>query len=199
MFGKKNMILYKKICENLDLPYDAILTNLNVDRRIVNTPNGSGPPIQNQGECWQYYDYGQSLLRNWSRHDLIDIVFNKLKVLRDSVRDEYSLYNNPMLNRFLDAKFNSFPAMVPIKVINDLDPHRDGARTYALTIGLTEGTHETFVSNATSLEEFNSSEKQSYIVNKGDVYITQVKTWHSVVRVDKSHLYPRYTISYSIK
>lgn len=187
-------MIYKKLSSNFDLPYDEILNSLtSIDKTVPNVI-GKGP-ILDQGQCWQHYSYGLSFLRNWGRIDLINIILDNLKILRDSYNGKES---SSIIDKFLNAKFNSVEGLVPIKLSGNVTPHCDSLRNYGITIGLTSGTHKTFVSNATTIDDFNSSENEYYIVNKGDVYISQIATFHSVIKFTTEEVI-RYTISYSIR
>lgn len=190
MFGDRNMI-YKHLGSNLILPYDLILESFS----SIKTTSGD----DQTDERWQEYVYGLTVLRRWKRFDLINEILDKLREFKNSIYKEYRNDSSHMVQSFLNDSFNAATRLVPTKVKNEIDPHCDVMRPYVVTIGIASGNHKTLISSARSVEDFNSGPKDGYIVNKGDIYLTKVTDFHSVIKIDKTDNSPRYTLQYLLR
>lgn len=149
---------------------------------------------------WIYFKSKLCLTQNFSKWfpDETSIFLNKFKQIQEDISKKETLFNieKKFLNHTPEGRNLEISKIFPG---NTVDIHRDWTRHVALNIGLkNSNTHEIFVSECKTVEDFNSSQKQSYIMQDGDAYFLKSKYYHTVCPILPITDKVRYIISYNL-
>lgn len=193
-------IIYK-ISDNFTVSWDpeeisaGFPTIKHTDQSPYHNPNGDAH--------WQLYPsnimFGRNFYANY-KAECMEVVA-KLKSIRDKLRVDQSVPVNYLTNAFLNHEIN--PGKVNLlKTIpgKDIKVHCDVTRDVCINIGLKNSNKwATVISEDPTINNFESSQKHTFLMNDGDAYIILINNPHTAICLNKSDLEStRYLITYTI-
>jgi hypothetical protein len=153
---------------------------------------------KDQRVFWQTYLNGTSFARDFS------FTFpNETKKIVDQIRalqNQVFESDSPLIKTFKEATI--FPVdLMLLRINQDARVHIDGNRGIALNIGLrNSSSKETWVSEDTNIENFQTSKLHSFTMADGDAYLLNTRHPHAVKSLANENLdNPRYIITHTIK
>lgn len=191
-------VIYK-ICDNFTVSWDPEKISVkfpvikNKDRSVYIDPKGNAH--------WQFFEsnimFGRNFYYNY-RLECIEVV-EKLKVIQEKLRKEQS--PNYLTKIFLNHKIE--PSRVNLlKTIpgKDIKLHKDITRGLCINIGLKNSNKwETIISKDNDINNFNSSQKNTFLINDGDAYIVLINNPHTAKCLNTSDLEStRFLITYTV-
>lgn len=181
------MTLFYKLAENIDIPTDRIVAELKSITKKIHLPNNTSSFLGVKG--WQSYDYPSNIefIRCWNS-PFQEEIFNALRNVQSQTADTNYLTDAFKQSIFLPTQLSA------TRITGKVLPHYD-QRNYAITVGLENSNkYKIYIMNA-SRGEFVYDE--SYTINDGDVYITDVSKLHAVVPINSSD-FTRYCLTITI-
>jgi hypothetical protein len=158
---------------------------------------------------WQLYNsniaFGRNFYFNYEK-ECIEVA-EKLKDIQQKLKDEIfsgeqSFPLNSLTKTFLNHEIS--PGRVNLlKTVpgKDIELHTDPGRDLCINIGLKNSNKwATVISKDSNIKNFESSEKKTFLMNDGDVYIILIDNPHTVKCLNKSDLKStRFLITYTMQ
>lgn len=191
-------VIYK-ICDNFTVSWDP--ERISAEFPVIN--NGRGVYSDLNGNAhWQIFGsdilFGRNFYSNY-KLECIEVI-EKLKIIQEKLREEHYT-TNYLMEIFLNHKIE--PGRVNLlKTIpgKDIKLHKDITRGVCINIGLKNSNKwETIISKDNDIDNFNNSEKNTFLINDGDAYLMLINNPHTAKCLNKSDLESsRFLITYTI-
>ena len=199
--------IFYKICDNFIVSWDP--EEISAGFQSINRPHEYHPYYDPSGDAhWQLYPtnvaFGRNFYPNFKAECLE--VAEKLKSIQEKLRDERLSGNESFpVNRLTETFLNH--KIIPNKVNllktipgKDIELHYDSTRDLCINIGLKNSNKwQTIISEDPNIKNFESSKKNSFLMNDGDAYIILINNPHVATCLNKQDLKStRFLITYTM-
>jgi hypothetical protein len=199
--------IFYKIGENFTVSWDPEEISLGFD--TINRPYERAPYYDPSGAAhWQLYPTNVAFGRNFYSNYKAECaeVAEKLKIIQERLRDERLSGNQSFPINYLTKTFLNHK-IVPNKVNllktipgKDIGLHSDVTRDLCINIGLKNSNKwQTVISEDANIKNFESSEKNTFLMNDGDAYVILINNPHTAICLNKYDLEStRFLITYNM-
>lgn len=155
------------------------------------------------GPHWQFYQsgvfFGRNFYINYKKE--CNEVAEKLKIVQKKIKLAQHNFSNNLINNFLNHEIH--PSRVNLLKTTpgkDIQLHCDVTRNLCINIGLKNSNKWlTVISKDPDINNFEISQKDSFLINDGDVYLISIKNPHTAVCLNTEDLVStRFLITYTI-
>jgi hypothetical protein len=193
-------IIYK-ISDNFSVSWDP--EEISKDFPTIEQADQS-PYFDPSGKThWQLYATDIVFGRNFYRNHKVECeeVAEKLKVIQTQLRNDKTVPINYLTETFLNHEILAGRVNL-LKTIpgKDIKLHNDSRRDLCINIGLKNSNKwVTVISKDPDIKNFESSQKNTFLMNDGDAYIILINNPHTAKCLNKSDiLSTRFLITYTM-